>query len=90
MNRQRRARSQRLDLARVDIERDHRVADLGEAARGHQADPADTDDADRWLFRRLHGHEATGGYFDWYSRIEVAIESIWPSSSDCSRVLLTQ
>ena len=29
-------------------------------------------------------------YLPSYSRIEVAIESIWPSSSDCSSVLLTQ
>ncbi len=31
-----------------------------------------------------------GSYFSSSSRIEVAIESIWPSSSDCSSVLLTQ
>ena len=34
-------------------------------------------------------HDA-GRYLSSNSRIEVAIESIWPSSSDCSSVLLTQ
>ena len=41
------AARERLDLLGSDVARDHPVAELGEAGRGHQADPADPDHADR-------------------------------------------
>ena len=56
---------------------------LGEAGGGDQADPADPDDADRRLLVRVHVPEASARVAS--SRIEVAIESIWPSSSDCEQ-----
>ena len=60
VDRQRRSGAQRLDLVGVDVDRDHRVADLGEAGRGHEADPADSDYADRRLLARVHvAREAT-------------------------------
>ena len=42
-----RAAGQRLDLLGVDVARDHLMAELGEAGSRHQADPADSDHADR-------------------------------------------
>ena len=41
------AAAQRLDLVGVDVAGDHPMAELGEAGRGHEADPADPDHADR-------------------------------------------
>ena len=79
------AAAQRLDLLGQDVARPDLVAELGEAGGGHEADPADADDAYRFLAGRVsEAEQATA------PRTERAMASICSSSSVCSSVLEIQ
>ena len=90
------AGAQRLDLRLVDVHRDHGHAEIGEAGGGDEADPADPDHTYRLLVGghgrgKLHLRSAGGRAGQPLSlRIDFAISSIWPASSVCSKVFVTQ
>src|SRR5262249_18717490 len=83
---------ERLDLLGEDVAGDHRMADLGEAGGGDQANPADANDADRFL---LWAHRfATPPFFLFgfgiFTSAERAIPIIWSFVSVLSRSFDTQ
>ena len=81
------AARERLDLLGQDVARPDLVAELGEAGGGDQADPADADDADRFLLvMRRRGCRGTATE----PRTERAIASICFSASVSSSVLEIQ
>ena len=74
------------DLGFVDVHCMDVVAELGEAGSGHEADPADADDADRLSL----AHGSRHAYFGAASSIALAISSICCSSIDCNSELVSQ
>ena len=88
VDRQRLARAQAGDLALVDVDARRR------GGRARRSTAAVTRPTQPTPITPMAGFSdfstGRGSYLDSYSRIEVAIESIWPSSSDCSSVLFTQ
>ena len=77
---------ERLDLLRQDVAGDDGVTQLGEACSRAEPDPADADDADRFLLSHAR-EQATDGY-GW--RVERAMAIICRSLSVCSSVFDTQ
>ena len=71
-----------------DVARPHLVAQLGEAGGRHQADPADADDADRFLLSHEASRLPTGAGYS--ARTERAIASICFSYSVSSSVFEIQ
>ncbi len=68
---------ERVDLVLEDVAGDDRVAQLGEAGGGDEADPADPDDSDR-LFLRAHLFPPRFGFFfGTITAAERAIPTIW-------------
>ena len=76
-----------------DVAGDDPVAQLGEAGRRHQADPAHPDHADR-LSALRHGLRAPslrfGFLFGIITRADRAMPTIWSLVSDCSRLFEIQ
>ena len=80
------APGERLDLLGDDVAGDHRVAQLGEAGRGDQADPADSDHADRLsLLAHPCSLPCFGFFFGTSTSAERAIPIIWSLLKLCNR-----
>ncbi len=85
------ATRERLDLLRDDVARDHRMAQLGEAGRRHQADPADADHPHR-LLRSRHplAPFRLGLLLGMITFAERAIPIIWSLVKVLRRSFITQ
>ena len=85
------AAGERLDLLGDDVARDHRVAELGEAGGGDQADPSDPDHADRLSVSPSSLRPPRFGFALGISTLaERAMPTIWSLVSVFSRSLETQ